>query len=78
MRSRFGYAVASLCLSGFGAATAVLIGSREKNATLTRDNASSESGLGPAWTRPSQHIESSEIGAAAARLSPAARYPTDD
>ena len=42
--------------------------------TLSRDEATSESGLGPAWIRPSWRIETSENGEAAARSSRARSF----
>src|SRR5260221_10920212 len=74
MRSRFGYAVDSLCVSGLGAATTGRGSPREKSVTLTRDKTSSESGLGPAWIRPSWRIETPENGEAAARSSKARSF----
>jgi hypothetical protein len=41
---------------------------------LSRDEATSESGLGPAWIRPSCRIETSENGEAAARSSKARSF----
>src|SRR6266478_4633771 len=71
IRARFGFAVDSFCVSGLGAATTARADSRENSVTLTREETTSESGLGPAWIRPSWRIETSENGEAAARSSKA-------
>ncbi len=49
-------------------------GSRENGITLTSDETTSESGLGPAWIKPSRRIETSENGEAALRSSKARSF----
>ena len=48
--------------------------SRENRVKVTRDETTSESGLGPAWIMPSRCIETSENGEAALRSSKARSF----
>jgi hypothetical protein len=50
---------------GCGNAREADTGYRENKIKLVSDDTISESGPGPAWTRPSRHIETSENGEAA-------------
>jgi hypothetical protein len=47
---------------------------RENNVTSARGDTTSESGLGPAWTRPSRRVEISENGEAAVRSNKARSF----
>jgi NAD(P)-dependent dehydrogenase (short-subunit alcohol dehydrogenase family) len=76
--ARSGARVALNCRSDLAGAerlaAEIRTSSRENNATSTRDEITSESGLGPAWIRPSWRIEISENGEAAARSSKARSF----